>query len=59
MAEDIPFVRAGFPVLDRYAHSNFPIVGYTGALRMVEKITDALLDYKDRVSADEDIDMVM
>ncbi len=58
-AEDIPFVRAGFPVLDRYAHSYFPIVGYKGALRMVEKIIDALLDHKDRMCADEDMDLVM
>lgn len=58
-AEDIPFVRAGFPVLDRYAHSYFPITGYRGALRLVEQITNALLDYQDRTCADEDLDMVM
>ena len=23
-AEDVPFVRVGFPILDRYAHSVFP-----------------------------------
>lgn len=58
-AENIPFVRAGFPILDRYAHSYFPIVGYRGALRLVELISNALLDHWDRECADEDMDVVM
>jgi nitrogenase molybdenum-iron protein beta chain len=58
-AEDIPFVRAGFPVLDRYVHSNFPIVGYAGAMRLVEKITNALMDRYDRDTPDEDVELVM
>jgi nitrogenase molybdenum-iron protein beta chain len=58
-AEDIPFVRAGFPILDRYAHSYFPITGYKGALRLVEQITNALLDHHDRNCPDEDLDVVM
>ena len=57
-AEGIPMVRAGFPVLDRYAHSYFPLVGYRGALRLVEQITNALLDQQDRTCADEDFDVV-
>lgn len=58
-AENIPFVRAGFPILDRYAHSYFPITGYKGALRLVEQITNALLDQFDRECADEDTDVVL
>ncbi|MCX7714542.1 MAG: nitrogenase molybdenum-iron protein subunit beta [Clostridia bacterium] len=58
-AEDIPFVRAGFPVLDRYAHSYFPIVGYRGALRLLELISNALMDRRDKDAADEDLDVVM
>ncbi|MDR1961270.1 MAG: nitrogenase molybdenum-iron protein subunit beta [Gracilibacteraceae bacterium] len=58
-AEDIPFVRAGFPILDRYAHSYFPIVGYRGALHLVEKISDALMERQDRDAADEDLELVM
>lgn len=58
-AEDIPFVRAGFPVLDRYVHSYLPMVGYTGAMRMVEKITNAIMDRIDRDCADEDLEVVM
>ena len=58
-AENIPFVRAGFPVLDRYAHSYFPIVGYLGGLRLTELITNALMDQYDRECEDEDMDVVM
>lgn len=58
-AENIPFVRAGFPVLDRYAHSYFPIVGYLGGLRLTELITCALMDQFDRECEDEDMDVVM
>jgi nitrogenase molybdenum-iron protein beta chain len=58
-AENIPFVRAGFPVLDRYAHSYFPIVGYKGALRLTEKISEALMDKYDRECTDEEFEIVM
>lgn len=58
-AEDIPFVRAGFPVLDRYVHSYLPIVGYNGAMRLVERISGALMDRYDRDCADEDLDVIM
>ncbi|MDR1765367.1 MAG: nitrogenase molybdenum-iron protein subunit beta [Lachnospiraceae bacterium] len=58
-AEDIPFVRAGFPVLDRYGHTLQPIVGYRGAIRMVEKITDALMTRLERDSSDEDFEIVL
>jgi len=58
-AEDIPFIRAGFPVLDRYGGPLQPIVGYNGAIRMVEKITNALLDRFDRDVADEDFEIVL
>ena len=46
--EDIPFVRFGFPILDRVGHSYFPTVGYRGGMRLLEKILDALLDRQDR-----------
>lgn len=35
--ENIPFVRMGFPILDRIGHSYFPFVGYLGAIRLLEK----------------------
>jgi nitrogenase molybdenum-iron protein beta chain len=58
-AEDIPFVRAGFPIIDRYIHSYLPLVGYKGAMRLAELITNALLDRQDRDAAEEDFEMVM
>jgi len=58
-AEDIPFIRAGFPVLDRYGGPLLPIVGYAGAIRLVEQITNALLDRFDRDVADEDFEIVL
>jgi nitrogenase molybdenum-iron protein beta chain len=58
-AEDIPFIRAGFPVIDRYGGPLQPIVGYGGGMRMVEKITNALMDRFDRDSTDEDFEIVL
>ncbi len=57
--EDIPFVRFGFPILDRIGHSYFPTVGYRGGLRLLEKILDALLDRQDRDSSEEGFELVM
>lgn len=58
-AEDIPLVRVGFPILDRSVHSYLPIVGYKGAIRLIEKISNALLDRQDRDAKDEDFELVM
>ncbi|MDN5308317.1 MAG: nitrogenase molybdenum-iron protein beta chain, partial [Eubacteriaceae bacterium] len=58
-AEDIPLVRAGFPILDRYVHSYMPIVGYKGAMRLIELILTAIMDRMDRDCADEDFEVVM
>ena len=58
-AEDIPMVRMGFPVLDRYGNPIQATVGYLGGIRYVEKIVDTMMDRKDRDAADEDFDVVM
>jgi nitrogenase molybdenum-iron protein beta chain len=58
-AEDIPFIRAGFPVLDRYGGPLLPIVGYSGGIGLIEKITGALMDRIDRDCAEEDFEVVM
>ena len=58
-AENIPLVRMGFPILDRVGHSYFPIIGYKGAMRIIEKISTALLDKYDRECAEEDFELVM
>ena len=57
--EDIPFVRHGFPILDRVGHSYFPTVGYRGGMRLLEKILDALLERKDRDSPEESFELVL
>ena len=57
--EDIPLVRVGFPVLDRSVHSYLPIVGYLGGMRLVEMISNALLDKEDRDTDLEDMELVM
>lgn len=57
--EDIPLVRIGFPIYDRVGHQYFPITGYRGALRLLEKILDALLDRQDRDAPEESFELVM
>ncbi len=58
-AEDIPFVRAGFPIIDRYIHSYMPLIGYKGGMRLAELICNALMDRQDRDAAEEDFEMVL
>ncbi|MEW5953931.1 MAG: nitrogenase molybdenum-iron protein subunit beta [Bacillota bacterium] len=58
-AEDIPLVRFGFPILDRSVRTYLPVVGYKGAMRLLEMISGALLDRMDRDAADEDLELVM
>jgi nitrogenase molybdenum-iron protein beta chain len=57
--EDIPFIRFGFPILDRVGHSYFPTVGYRGGMRLLEKILDVLLDRQDRDAPEESFELVM
>ncbi len=57
--EDLPFVRWGFPILDRQGHQHFPTVGYRGGLRLLEQILNALLDRKDRDDPEEQFELVL
>ena len=57
--EDIPFVRWGFPILDRQGHQYFPTVGYKGGLRLLEKILGVLLDRKDRDDPEQKFELVL
>ena len=56
--EDIPLIRHGFPIVDRFGHSMFPTVGYKGALRLMEKILDALLSRRDRDASETEFELV-
>jgi nitrogenase molybdenum-iron protein beta chain len=57
--EDIPLIRHGFPILDRMGHQYFPTVGYRGALRMIEKITGAIMDRMDRDAPETKFELQM
>ena len=57
--EDIPFVRWGFPILDRQGHQYFPTIGYKGGLRLLEKILGVLLDRKDRDEPEQSFELVL
>lgn len=43
---DVPLVRAGFPVYDRFGYQKKPIVGYRGAELLLYDIVNAILDYR-------------
>ncbi|WP_300154088.1 nitrogenase molybdenum-iron protein subunit beta [Solidesulfovibrio sp.] len=58
-AEDIPFVRVGFPIMDRGVHSYQPVVGYRGLMRLLELMGNALLERQERDAKDEDIELIM
>ncbi len=57
--ENIPFVRMGFPIIDRIGHSYFPFVGYMGGIRIVEKILSALMDKIDATATEPKFELVM
>jgi nitrogenase molybdenum-iron protein beta chain len=57
--ENIPLVRMGFPTIDRVGHSYFPMVGYNGAMRLLEKILNGILDKKDAECPEEQFELVM
>ena len=48
LAEDIPLIRIGFPIMDRANLHHFPIMGYAGTARLVEWIGNTFLERKDR-----------
>ncbi len=58
-AEDTPFVRFGFPILDRAGHSYFPSVGYKGGIHLLTSIVNTLLDRQDRDAPDERFELVL
>lgn len=41
--EDIPLVRAGFPVEDRFGYHRQPTVGYRGSMNLLDDIVNAFL----------------
>ncbi len=57
--EDIPHLRLGFPIYDRVGHQYFPVTGYRGALRLVERLLGIILDRQDRDAPEESFELVM
>jgi len=57
--EDIPLIRIGFPIYDRIGHSYFPVTGYRGGLRLLEKVLDTVMDRQDRDAKEEKFELVM
>ncbi len=43
--EDIPLLRAGFPIFDRLGAQRVCTLGYNGGINFVDKLTNTLLDY--------------
>lgn len=58
-AEDLPFVRVGWPILDRAGHSLLPTVGYNGAIRLISRMLDTLLDRRDRDAPEHEFELVL
>ena len=56
--ENVPFVRFGFPILDRTGHRFFPTVGYMGAVNLINQMINVLLDKKDRECEEEWFELV-
>ncbi len=56
--ENVPFVRFGFPILDRAGHRFNPTVGYMGAVNLINQMLNVILDKKDRECAEEWFELV-
>ena len=57
--ENIPFIRMGFPIVDRPGHNCFPNTGYVGAINLTVKILEKLLDHTDRTCPEEKVEFQM
>lgn len=57
--EDIPFVRHGFPIVDRVGHTYFPTVGYRGAMRLLDQMLERFLERQDRDAPESSFELVM
>ena len=50
-ALDIPLVRVGLPIHDRVGAQRILTVGYRGALELLDRITNAILEANDTFTA--------
>lgn len=56
--EDIPFLRWGFPILDRVGHQYFSTLGYKGGLYLLTRILDLILTRTDRDETEDKFELV-
>lgn len=57
--ENIPFIRMGFPIVDRPGHNFFPHTGYIGATNIAISILEKFLDHQDRTCPEEKVEFQM
>ncbi len=57
--ENTPFLRMGFPILDRVGHSYFPTLGYMGGIRILEKMLDLILSHKDATDLEHKVELTL
>lgn len=50
-AEDIPLVRVGLPIHDRVGAQRILTVGYRGALELLDRVTNTMLEARDTFTA--------
>ena len=47
-ALEVPLVRLGFPVHDRFGGARIPLIGYRGSLNLLDRIVNSLLEEEQR-----------
>ncbi len=57
--EKIPFMRFGFPIIDRVGHAQFPTVGYMGGLRILEKMLTLFMDKLEDDAPEREFELVL
>ncbi|MBE3553161.1 MAG: nitrogenase molybdenum-iron protein subunit beta [Kyrpidia tusciae] len=55
---DVPLVRVGFPIFDRHHLHRNPIVGYRGALNLLQMIVNTVLEELDRKAPFHSFDVI-
>lgn len=56
---NVPFVRFGWPIMDRCGHRFFSTVGYRGAMYILDKILDQFFDKADRENPEELVELIL
>lgn len=52
-AENIPLVRVGFPIMDRVGAQRILMVGYRGAMELIDRITNTIFETEETVRTKE------